>query len=75
MDNGCPAADGARGLELYQKMAKESETLLPMKSDWRSFCMGFSQGGAVSLATHREIEGRDWPRCLPWCLFQLALRG
>jgi hypothetical protein len=27
-----------------------------MKSDWRSFCMGFSQGGAVSLATHREIE-------------------
>ena len=56
MDNGCPAADGARGLELYQKMAKESETLLPMKSDWRSFCMGFSQGGAVSLATHREIE-------------------
>jgi hypothetical protein len=49
--------DGVKyGLELYQKMAKESETLLPMKSDWRSFCMGFSQGGAVSLATHREIE-------------------
>ena len=39
--------DGVKyGLELYQKMAKESETLLPMKSDWRSFCMGFSQGGA-----------------------------
>ena len=49
--------DGVKyGLTLYQKMAKESETLLPMKSDWRSFCMGFSQGGAVSLATHREIE-------------------
>ena len=49
--------DGVKyGLELYQKIAKESETLLPMKSDWRSFCMGFSQGGAVSLATHREIE-------------------
>lgn len=49
--------DGVKyGLELYQKVAKESETLLPMKSDWRSFCMGYSQGGAVSLATHREIE-------------------
>ena len=49
--------DGVKyGLALYQKMAKESESLLPMKSDWRSFCMGFSQGGAVSLATHREIE-------------------
>lgn len=49
--------DGVKyGLALYQQVAKESETLLPMKSDWRSFCMGFSQGGAVSLATHREIE-------------------
>ena len=49
--------DGVKyGLELYQKVAKDSETLLPMKSDWRSFCLGYSQGGAVSLATHREIE-------------------
>ena len=49
--------DGVKyGLALYQKVAKESQTLLPMKSDWRSFCMGYSQGGAVSLATHREIE-------------------
>ena len=49
--------DGVKyGLELYQKVAKESDTLLPMKSDWRSFCMGYSQGGAVSLATQREIE-------------------
>ena len=49
--------DGVKyGLELYKKEAAESITLLPMKSDWRSFCMGFSQGGAVSLATHREIE-------------------
>ena len=44
------------GLELYQKEAKESTMLLSMKHDWRSFCVGFSQGGAVSLATHREIE-------------------
>lgn len=49
--------DGVKyGLELYQKVAKESETLLPMKSNWRSFCMGYSQGGAVALATQREIE-------------------
>ena len=49
--------DGVKyGLELYQKMAEGSTTLLPMKSDWRSFCLGYSQGGAVSLATHREIE-------------------
>ncbi len=49
--------DGVKyGLTLYQNVAKESETLLPMKSDWRSFCIGYSQGGAVSLATHREIE-------------------
>ena len=49
--------DGVKyGLELYQKVAEESTTLLPMKSDWRSFCLGFSQGGAVSLATQREIE-------------------
>lgn len=48
--------DGVKyGLELYQKIAQEG-TLLPMKSDWRSFCIGFSQGGAVSLATQREIE-------------------
>lgn len=49
--------DGVKyGLELYQKMADESNTLPAMKSDWRSFCIGFSQGGSVSLATHREIE-------------------
>lgn len=44
------------GLALYRKEAQESQTLLPMKSDWRSFAMGFSQGGAVSLATQRYIE-------------------
>ena len=47
------------GLELYKKSAAEktgNNPLLPMKSDWRSFCLGFSQGGAVSLATHRQIE-------------------
>ena len=44
------------GLALYQKESQESSTLLHMKSNWRSFSMGYSQGGAVSLATHRYIE-------------------
>ena len=44
------------GLALYQKESRESATLLPLKSDWRSFSIGFSQGGSVSLATHRYIE-------------------
>ena len=44
------------GLALYQKEAQANKKLPPMKSDWRSFAMGFSQGGAVSLATHRYIE-------------------
>ena len=52
--------DGVRyGLELYKKIAAEKSDefpLLPIKSDWRSFCIGYSQGGAVSLATHRLIE-------------------
>jgi len=44
------------GLEIYKKSVATDGRLLPMKSDWRSFCIGYSQGGAVSLATHREIE-------------------
>ena len=47
------------GLELYKKIAAEKSDefpLLPIKSDWRSFCIGYSQGGAVSLATQRLIE-------------------
>ena len=50
--------DGVRyGLELYEKCVSEGTlNILPMKSDWRSFSMGYSQGGAVSLAVHRHIE-------------------
>ena len=47
------------GMELYKKVVAEKSTeyeLLPIKSDWRSFCMGYSQGGAVTLATQRLIE-------------------
>ena len=44
------------GLALYRKEVLNNKRLPPMKSDWRSFTMGYSQGGAVSLATHRYIE-------------------
>ncbi len=34
----------------------EEEPLLPIKSDWRTFAIGYSQGGAVTLALQRLIE-------------------
>ena len=43
------------GLELYQKHVND-ERALAFKSDWRSFSIGYSQGGAVALAVHRHIE-------------------
>jgi hypothetical protein len=42
------------GLELYQKTS--DELLLPLKKDWRMYGLGFSQGGAVTLALQRLIE-------------------
>jgi len=44
------------GLELYRAAAADSANLLSIKSDWRTFAIGFSQGGAVALATHKYIE-------------------
>ena len=47
------------GLDLYRKQAAEKsgdDPLLPLKSDWRSFAIGYSQGGAVTLALQRLIE-------------------
>ena len=50
-------ADAVRyGLELYRAAAADSANLLSIKSNWRTFAMGFSQGGAVALATHKYIE-------------------
>ena len=48
------------GLKLYRQQAAEkidSNPLLPLKSDWRTFGLGFSQGAAVTLALQRLIEG------------------
>ena len=47
------------GLDLYRKLAAEKsddDPLLPIKSDWRTFAIGYSQGGAVTLALQRLIE-------------------
>ena len=48
--------DGVRyGMELYQKLVADKQAL-PIKSDWRTFAYGYSQGGAVTLAVQRYIE-------------------
>ena len=50
------------GLDLYRKQAAEKsdeDPLLPLKSDWRSFAIGYSQGGAVTLALQRLIEEQN----------------
>lgn len=47
------------GLDLYRKQSAENtddDPLLPIKSDWRTFGLGYSQGGAVTLALQRLIE-------------------
>ena len=47
------------GLELYRKQSAErtsDDPLLPLKKDWRMYAVGFSQGGAVTLALQRMIE-------------------
>jgi hypothetical protein len=46
------------GLQLYQKLVEENKAL-PIKSNWRSFGLGFSQGGAVTLAVQRFIEQHE----------------
>ncbi len=43
------------GLQLYAKLDGADNTL-PLKDDWRSFSIGYSQGGAVALAVQRYIE-------------------
>lgn len=50
------------GIELYRKQAADKSAgnpLLPIKSDWRLFTFGFSQGAAVTLALQRLIEEKE----------------
>ena len=47
------------GLDLYRKLVAENsddDPVLPIKSDWRTFAIGYSQGAAVTLALQRLIE-------------------
>ena len=46
------------GLALYQQKVT-SEEELPLDDGWKTICVGFSQGGSVSLATHKYIETND----------------
>ena len=43
------------GLKLYRKHVNDKRAL-DLKSDWRTFGFGFSQGGAVALAVQRRLE-------------------
>jgi hypothetical protein len=52
------------GLEIYRKYVGEDKRLLPIKSDWRTFAIGYSQGGAVTLAVQRYIEENDLAKSL-----------
>lgn len=46
-------ADAIRyGILVYKSLEKA----LPFADDWKSICLGYSQGGSVALATHRYIE-------------------
>lgn len=49
--------DAARyGIQLYQNDAKLADLRHPFRDDWRTICIGYSQGGAVAMATQRYIE-------------------
>ena len=43
------------GLQVYQHLVDEGSALA-LSHTWRSFTLGYSQGGSVALATHRYIE-------------------
>ena len=43
------------GMRLYQKLVDGGQAL-PVKTDWRTFAYGYSQGGAVTLAVQRYLE-------------------
>ena len=44
------------GISLYKTSSVISSIRHPFRPNWRSMCIGYSQGGGVALATHRFIE-------------------
>ena len=58
------------GLELYRKQMSDQTAdnpLLPIKDDWRTFAIGYSQGAAVTLALQRLIEEKGLAEQLHFC--------
>ena len=52
--------DAARyGITLYQTDTETSNIRRNFRSEWRTICMGYSQGAAVAMATQRYIEEQD----------------
>lgn len=43
------------GLQLYHEL----DNAQPFADDWKSICIGYSQGGAVALGTHKYIEQHE----------------
>ena len=53
---GRQVADALRhGLALYRQLAADTD-YPPLADNWRTYCLGYSQGGAVALAAQRYIE-------------------
>ena len=44
------------GIQLYQNDPQVEAVRLPFRQEWRTICTGYSQGGAVAMATQRYIE-------------------
>lgn len=44
------------GIQLYQNDTNVESFRRPFRQDWRTICTGYSQGGAVAMATQRFIE-------------------
>jgi len=44
------------GISLYKSAHLIDDVRHPFRSDWRSFCLGYSQGGGTAMAVHRFIE-------------------
>ena len=47
------------GIQLYQNDPQVESVRLPFRQDWRTICTGYSQGGAVAMATQRFIEQQE----------------
>ena len=57
---GRQVTDAVRaGIALYQNDSQTESIRRAFRDDWRTICTGYSQGGAVAMATQRYIEQND----------------